>query len=246
MRSLTGLSIRGRERMSLRKDVAGQETTWQGLRSTWRTWPNARSSLADLIWHKTSLQQPHKLSLVWARLLHTTAGSVSLMHANSVGKLEFRCCSEIKLLSENIQWSIWSWTKHRTGHKADCHINKGHARTDSTDHTETHGAHPNLCSRLSCMLHSFLKLQTTICTFKCSLTHKLLKPSRLSYWHLWLHQAKPCHADLFFHYHFKTIALCQTVPEKDHLQSGDKAQLTRHRGGWRSSLSYCMHLAKFN
>lgn len=66
MRSLTGLSISGRERMSLRKDVAGQETTWQRLRSTWRTWPNARSSLADLVWHKTSLQQPHKLSLVWA------------------------------------------------------------------------------------------------------------------------------------------------------------------------------------
>lgn len=71
-------------------------------------------------------------------------------------------------------------------------------------------------------LHSFLKLPNPQSAPLSAVSRtKLPRPSRLSFCHLRLLQVQPCHVDLFFHYRFKTVDSLQTVPEMDHLWSGD-------------------------
>lgn len=71
-----GLSVKGKERAEEDWGGGGESPSGRiqkgkrqhgkGSRKTWRTWPTAKSSLADLGWHSTSLRQPHKLFLVKA------------------------------------------------------------------------------------------------------------------------------------------------------------------------------------
>lgn len=80
------------------------------------------------------------------------------MYANSA-----RRCT-MTILYENKYAHTCGLYEAPNKHKSCRHVNKTHARKDSTDHTETHSAHPNVWSWLSCILHSFPQLLTTICT----------------------------------------------------------------------------------
>ena len=76
MRNPEGLSVRRRKRMRRNGEEAGESPSGRiqqgrrqhgkGSRNTPSTWLTARSSLADLGWHSTSLKRPHKQSWVKA------------------------------------------------------------------------------------------------------------------------------------------------------------------------------------
>lgn len=67
----------------------GRRKHGKGSRNTWRTWPTAKSSLADLGKHNTLMQQPQKLSLVKAYMA-SYCSRLPLPHA-------CKHCTQIKI-----------------------------------------------------------------------------------------------------------------------------------------------------
>lgn len=119
----------------------------KGSRNTWRTWPAATKVVwrmsADTALHCSGRRTSSlRLEITGLRI---ATGSLCLTRVNSAR----RSGSDAVGHDSTLRKQIGSLEKTALRkHKAPFHVNKTRTKTDSTGHTETHSAHPNVWSWL--------------------------------------------------------------------------------------------------